>query len=204
MKLEELKDIWEDYSEETPKVEQEEFENLLKGRAKTALQKINRSIRIEGGILLVFILTFSLLNLINLGFYQQVISIFLISLSVVAILSYVYLSQKLNKILFIHQNLKQAVEKLIVLMEKFSKIYLYTTVILTPFSFLSGFFYGLFAFGSEKEVSLSLGIIGLALGCLVLVMLSIYPFTKWVLQKLYGKYIQQLKEVQEELLENDE
>lgn len=200
MKLEELKNIWEDYATETPKVNPEEIETLLKGRTQTALQKINRSIRIEGGILLAFIFVFSSLSLINFGFYQKLIAVFLISISLIALFSYIYVSRKLNRILFIHQNLKEAVEKLLMLMEKFSKAYLYVTIMLTPFSFLSGFFYGFFAFGGQ-EVEVSLTILGLALGFLVLVMCSVYPLTKWLLQKLYGKYIQQLKEVQQELAE---
>lgn len=201
MKLDELKGIWENYTEDTPKMEQEELETLLKGRTKTALQKIQRNIRLEGGVLVLFILVFSVLSFINFGFYQKIIAISLIAISMLYITFYVYVSQKLNKILFIHQNLKQALEKLISLMNKFSKIYLYSTIILTPFSFSAGFFYTYFAKkGIETDVPMN--VIWFVIGGIFVMMLLIYPLTKWILRKLYGKYLERLKDAYQELNDN--
>jgi len=90
------------------------------------------------GSLLVFILFFSVLNFINFGFYQKEIIIFLISISTISAVYYFYIARKLHKILFIHQSLKIALENVIALMNKFSQIYVYASIILTPLGFLAG------------------------------------------------------------------
>jgi len=198
MELENLKSIWKDISkqeEQVSRLDSEEITSLLKGKTQNAFSKIKRNLLFEVGSLLLATIVF--LGLIISQHVPSKIPL-VISISVVFVLSAVYYIAKyyqLSRINIQADNLKNGLKTLINTLEKFLKMYFIGSMALTPASTLTGFIYG-YNLNKQSDDWLSemdFVIWSVAFITVFLLTLTMYPFMRWYLHKLYGSYVQELK-----------
>lgn len=188
-------------------VTENNFSSILKGKASSVISKIKKSLWFEIGCCVIVIMGFIIIALItermSFRIYFGFFGIIFIPFSLV----FFYLLKKItefdNSVLPVKENLQQ----LISMLEEFTKRYFQFNMALLPICFLFAFALGY----NEKEpiehldqlitklkVSKSL-YLGFILGYTILITVGLIYITKWYIKKLYGKYIDQLKVLLDEL-----
>ncbi len=202
MELEELKNIWKSYTEEQgQQISPAEIKEMLSGRTQNAISKINRSIFLEVGLLLVMSFVFSITTLLVGQIEHQILFAMIMVICVLSGGYYFFKYRQINAVAITSDNLKNSLQKLIHVLDTFLKIYLYGSIIITPISFLTGFFYGFTLAGEDHTLQQAMQweIIAISLGLTVIATLLMYPFMKWYIRRLYGNYLQELKTCMHEL-----
>lgn len=186
--------------------------SLLSKKTNSLIGKLKKSLWIEIGFCVLIMLLFFII-----GLYSPYLSlqIYFSSFAVIAFLFLVILIYLLRRTTQISNNtqlpVKTNLKTIVSIIEDFMKRYFQFTMALIPvcliFSFLLGFnepkqipeldkvAIGLFS--SKWQVLLFLV---LYIGLLTV---GVYYFTKWYLRKLYGKYIDQLKQCIQDLSDEE-
>ena len=207
MNLDELKILWQEHSAhevETFWLRQDEIQRMLRQKGKTALGKIQRNIKLEMGAVVI-------LGLLGLWPGENGIqpwAVIVVSVYILASgLFYWYKYRALNRADIANGNLREAFEQLTKTMGRYMKIYRWIVIAFIPLigigSILAGFMMALQDDGkSLAEVPVFVFGILLLIGLIYAVLASL--FTRWYLQRLYGRYYQALKECLRELNEMEE
>ncbi len=207
MNLDELKHIWQEQSAslEGYKLEAQELSSMLEGKSKTLLNKINRNIFIEMGV--VVVLTFLGLLFLELqrpGVYLS---------EVLSAMGYVLISgvffaikyRNLNKGVLRTYTLKTALTHIVRVLHIFMQIYYWLSYSVPVFVFGAAF-YGLkFRTEANGNSLSSLPVenwVGFILSMLLLGILSIFAMRLYV-RWLYGKHYKELKACLAELEEQE-
>lgn len=208
MNLDELKNIWQEQtaSLEGYQLEEQELFSMLKGRSKTLLNKINRNIMIEMGVVVVL----TLLGLAWLSFQGPGVgpSEWLLSLGYVVFSGVFYgiKYRSLNRGRLRTYTLKEALRHIVKVMRIFMQIY-YGLSYMLPLLVMGG---GLMGLKMKKEamgesladitgqtwVAFTLTMLVVGFASIALIRL----YVKW----LYGKHYNELKTCLNELSENPE
>ena len=203
MEIDDLKSLWNELATnqtKTQSIDKAEIKKLIKGKTQHAVSKINRSILLEVGSLLIVTLFFAF----SIFFQEKIVDYTLLSALIVFCSAYfLYYGikyQRINSIINSGQNLRTSLKNLISTLGYFLKFYLYSSLIVTPIAFLTGFFYG---YSSLQETNNPVALdfytlITLDVTAGVLTIL-VYPFMKWYIRRLYGRYIDELKNCLKEL-----
>lgn len=207
MELHELKSIWKEISEEhlpQKQVASSEIRKMLKGKTQNAVSKINRSIQLEGGLMIAMILAFSLNSLFgSLNLFEKSLSavIMLMCLGFSALYWVKY--RRINQVEIHTHNLKTSLQQLIGILDSFFTFYKSISYYLIPFSYLIGFLYGfsLASDGDMLETLMRWEVLLLSLLMSVLVIALYWPVCKWFSKKLYGNYLDELRDCLQELEE---
>jgi membrane glycosyltransferase len=185
---------------------EEDFAALLKKKANSVISKIRKSLQFEIISCIVITLLFAIIGFISSysSFRIYFITFTLLFLPFIFIL--IYLLRKTNKINN-SGSVRSHLQSIISILEEFVKRYFQFTMALIPICFTFAFILGynekesipmLDHFHALYNPSLSM-ILTSALLYMVVFAVGIYYFTKWYLQKLYSRYILQLKEYMVEL-----
>lgn len=203
MEINDLKSLWNELAKnqaESKIVAADEIKKLIKGKTHHAIGKINRGIMLEVGSLLLMTLFFS----ISIILYEHIAHKPLLSVVIIfclaSVLYYWIKYRRINQIINSGNNLRESLRILTKTLDYFLKFYLYSSLIVTPIAFVTGFFYGYFSLDdSQTPKNLSLSVIGILLILSVLLVIVIYPFMKWYIRRLYGRYLDELKTCLQEL-----
>ncbi|MES2003410.1 MAG: hypothetical protein V4450_02725 [Bacteroidota bacterium] len=182
---------------------------LLKGKTLSVVGKLKRSLWIEILCCVLIIFGFG-----YLGFFGKYHS-FRIYFSVFTFVSIgflvllIYLLRKTALLSATDQPVKSNLQTIVTTIEEFMKRYFQFTMALIPICFTFAFLLGYNEPEKIPEVdhyakglfSSATQVIVFMVGYMVLLSVGIYYFTKWYLKKLYGNYINQLKECIAELSE---
>lgn len=175
-----------------------DISSMLRNDTLSVIQKIQRSLRLEILISILFVAVCAYMVLFeNAWIYNIYFSLFgLIGLVFIVVL--LILLKKTRNISI--SPVKENIESVVLVIEQYAKRYLQFTVVLLPFCF------GLSLWLSYNDSERILKPMDLkSLIYISLTMLAsgtgVYFFTKWYLKKLYGDYILQLKGL---LIEFDE
>jgi len=185
------------------------FAVLLKGKASSVIQKIKKSLWFEIICCILVVPLFLGIALFSsyssLKLYFGLFGIIFIPFSLI----FFYLLKKINE--FDHSVLpiKENLQQLVKMLEEFTRRYFQFNMALLPICFLFALFLGY----NEKdpipvldEINNKLKItkalyIGFIIGYTITMILGLVFLTKWYIRKLYGKYIDQLKQLLAELKE---
>ena len=112
---------------------------------------------------------------------------------------------RIKKFFSYNQNIKSSLQLLISQLERYLSIYFWGSLLLTPISgFLSGFaiLYEMKALGFLLYFDVfSSSTLSMILSFALLLTLISYPIMKWYIRKLYGQYLEKLKDCLKELQE---
>ena len=203
MEIEDLKSLWNELASnqtKTRNIDKARIKKLIKGKTQHAVSKINRSILLEVGSLMIATLFFAF----SIFFQENIVSYSLLSVIIVFCSAYfLYYGikyQRINSIINSGQNLRESLKNLIHTISYFLKFYLYSSLIVTPIAFILGFFYG---YSSLQETSdpVALDFYTLLTLDIVAALLTVvaYPFMKWYIRRLYGRYLDELQDCLKEL-----
>ena len=170
---------------------------LMKGKAVSLLQKIRKSILLEILISVCFGIACGIVLLsIDSWMYYILFSVFaVIAIAFIAVLY--FLLKKVNATIS-SGTVKQNLMQLMTIIREYCKRYLQLTLFLLPLSFAFGMW---LSYNDPSKVlqPIQLSTAGILVAVFIVIGAVIYFFTRWYLQKLYGKYLQELSELAEEL-----
>ncbi|HQS24732.1 MAG: hypothetical protein B7Y11_09270 [Sphingobacteriia bacterium 24-36-13] len=211
MELDDLKGlINQKLMEGSPNITENNFTDLLKGKASSVISKIKKSLWFEIACCALVVPLFIGIALFSshssLKIYFGLFGAIFIPFTLI----FFYLLKKINEfdqsVLPIKENLQQ----LIKMLEDFTRRYFQFNMALLPICFLVALFLGY----NEKEpiavldnifdklkVNKSI-YIGFIVGYSIAIVFGLVYLTKWYIRKLYGKYIDQLKLLLTELKED--
>ena len=187
----------------------EDIAALLTKRTGSIVDKLKRSLWIEiiFGILIVMI--FGYIGLFsNYHAFRIYFSVFAV-LSAAFVIILIYLLRRTSKLGATALPIKSNLQNIVNIIQEFVKRYFQFTMALIPVCFIFSFLLGyndpepMPAFDNfAKNIFSSAGrVIIFLLAYFLLLSIGMYYFTKWYLKKLYGKYVNQLKECIAELKE---
>jgi hypothetical protein len=202
MNLEDLKSVWKEPETQSESFEEERLRTLLRKRSRSAISRINRSIWIEAGLVLLILLVF----LVSLFPYETFLVRFqtawVVVLSVASLVYYWYKFRILNRkgmeALPLHDYLREMVRR----MQRFMRIYDFIIVILMPLFLISGFIAG-FVTG-VKDAGSSLQSVSIGGWAMVIALLAgmsavVIGMGKGYIWLMYGRYFSDLKKCLAEL-----
>lgn len=211
MELDELKGlINQKLMEGSPNMTENNFTDLLKGKASSVISKIKKSLWFEIACCALVVPLFIGIALFSshssLKIYFGLFGAIFIPFTLI----FFYLLKKINEfdqsVLPIKENLHQ----LIKMLEDFTRKYFQFNLALLPICFLLALYLGY----NEKEPIVILDnlinklkvtksiYIGFIIGYSIAMVVGLVYLTKWYIRKLYGKYIDQLKLLLAELKED--
>jgi hypothetical protein len=207
MNLDELKHIWKEGSaaQQVEKLEAQEILGLLKGKSQSLLNKINRNILIEMGVVVLLTLFF----LFNQQASEGGVSAgeWWLSLGYVLFSAVFYgiKYQSLNHGKLRTRNLKSALKHIVRVMRIYMNIYYWSSYLLLPALSSLGFFMGLTQGLAENGKTLAdlsperWGLVILILGIFNFIGIGLVRlYVRW----LYGRHYKELKACLQELDEN--
>ena len=186
-----------------------ELSLLLKKAATSVIHKLQRSLWIDMIINILVLLLFIWQALFNKLWSLRIYFSTFIILSVVALLVLIYLIKKIESLNSSVLPVKQNLEQVYKIINFYKVICFRLTMIFIPlcifYALLLGYIEG--KAGTSVDYSLLIQKAGakIWIGALLLILylgglsVGVYYFTKWFLDRLYGKYLIKLKSLIEEL-----
>lgn len=186
--------------------------SLLTKKTHSLISKLKKSLWIEIGFCILIMLLFMIIGILS---PYQSLQIYFSVFAVIAFLFLIILVYLLRRTAQISNNtqlpVKTNLKTIVSIIEEFTKRYFQFTMALIPVCFIFSFLLGynepkripeldkvsLSFFNNKWQVLLFLIIY------MGLLTVGVYYFTKWYLRKLYGKYIDQLKQCIQDLSEEE-
>lgn len=211
MELDDIKhQIKKELEQPSTNLEKLAFEKALHTPTKSILGKIKKSMILE-----------FILNIICIGGFayfayttdHKGLAIYLWTFVGVGIVFLFILSKLYQQLLEVEQTsgsiLKTRLEQLYTLLRKFVKHYFQITMALIPICLIYSFALGYYDEQYQSSTNSTTGtsiepyiVIALTLAYIIGFTLFIYYFTKWYLRKLYGKHLDNLQHLLDELNDN--
>ena len=196
MELDDLKSMFRDQG--SPKRSPEEMASYLRLRSSSVIEKIRRSIVIEFTCGVLFILAaIAWLILTDVLFYKA-LSIYVIASCTFFLFFLTRLNKRISQSFMSELPVADSLKEIIRILATFLRLYFWLSMAMMPVVFVIGL---LTINTDNKEVFNTKGwtiYIAWFIGWSAFM----YFFTKWYLRKLYGKYMEELKNQLKEL-END-
>lgn len=211
MNLDDLKiQLNQSLATNTPTKSIEDLRQAVHAKTNHIVQKLIRSLNFEYYFSIFFL---GLFIAICLNTKYKNVTIYLACFAVLTaafIILLYFLKQKTIKLSSNTLSIKQNLKQLYTLLSEFKKRYMQFTLGLLPVAMIFSFYLG-YVFPEDFEQSISYGSLQsfnpnkqvywyFAIYFIAL-MIGTYFFTKWYLNKLYGKHLAQLKELIDELEE---
>ena len=207
MELDELKHIWQNHTAILLKDDyrtEEDIGKMLRQRSRQALSKINRSIAIEVGILLLLALG-ACWQLMQVDASWHAFASILLGFVGLSLVFYAWKYRQLNRVGMETANLKEALTRTTQTMAGYMRLYSYAGMIVVPLLGACGVLYGVYVSANEEGTSISdFGLSNwIFIGSVVVIYagLSIL-FTRWYVRKLYGVHYDELRNCLVELQES--
>jgi hypothetical protein len=196
MELDDLKSMFR--GQGNPKRSPEEMATYLRLRSSSVIEKIRRSIVIEFTCAILFMLgAIAWLILTQILFYKA-LAIYVIVSCAFFIFYLTRLNKRISRSFMSQLPVVESLKEIIRIMETFLRLYFWLTMAMMPVVFVIGL---LTINTGNKEIFTTKGWT-IYTAWFVGWTAFMYFFTKWYLRKLYGKYMEELKNQLKEL-END-
>jgi hypothetical protein len=201
MELDELKNIWNKNKADFQQKDEVQLAAMLKGSSRSIVDKLKRSVWFE--LILTILVGMALLVYafaIPAGALKWA-TIAIILLLVAYSVYYVKKLLLLNRFNTADDNLKANLEKLVASLTGYLKFYKKSYTILYPIYFALSILFGALEMGSDRflaKLSDPKTVLYL-LALTVVVTFITLAFTNWLLRKLYGRHLEKLEALLDEL-----
>ncbi|HNX54564.1 MAG TPA: hypothetical protein PKO30_03185 [Prolixibacteraceae bacterium] len=230
MDLKDLKSAWETYSSQEMnkhRLEKETIQEMLKTRTRSLVERINQNIRIGLTILLLFIAYVVADSMFLSAYFSKVIihqvveypkwlepiDFFTISLIVLTYLFFVIRYLKIKRSFSIDLHIKDLLKGILETVQTYRRMFFLAVgmfLLNMIASFSAGIYEGIKMNANSRNISISQIESSqiwkqVAFGTLILILfvaLFFYVF-RWGFNKLYGKYLQSIKDTLKELDESE-
>ena len=212
MELDELKYYLNQKIESDEQKSHSELSLLLKKDTFSVVRKLQRSLQFELLCNIIVLLLFIWEALFNKLWSLRIYFGTFIILSIIAMFTLIYLIRKVNKLNSIVLPIKQNIEEIYNIVHSYKVICFRATMLLIPICLIYSLTLGYvearngatmdYAFIIQKlGAKIWLVLAGLII-YLIILGAAVYYFTKWWLNRLFGKYLKQLRSLLDEF--NDE
>lgn len=201
MELEDLKSIWKSSEPEFKPKDEQEIALMLKGKSKSIIDTLKRNVWFE--------LAFTILITVGLMLYALSLpngalkstSISLLLLCIAGAFYYIKKIILLNRFEGVNENLRDNISMLIKNLTSYLKFYKNSYAILYPVYFALGLVFGAIERGTAKYIEF---LSQPKMIAYLVLMAGVFFFTStrfvsWYLKKLYGRHLDKLKNLLEEI-----
>jgi len=210
MDLDQLKDIWKGLDEPVAgRQGKQEILNMLKKRSQGPIAKMKRNLLFE--LISVIILYSALITHYLTAFDHELQSVawFLLVIGVLFLVYYFLKNKLLNEMQQVSGKVRFHLERQVITLEKYVRIYMIAGVIMVPvcLAFFGWIFYNQVEDFSKSSIlfpSDTNSLWKVILAWLILTLALIIPVYfayVWILNKMYGKHIDKLKQIIKEMSE---
>ena len=200
MELKDLKNIWKN-QKPADVLDENDIRPILRKKTQNTLQKIQKILQLELGILFVTAVAIAYVLVYTNSFDNLLLRIIFPGVLIFFFVLYVITYRKISKTKITDITIKECLESTITQMEKFLKLYIFSTVILAGLGFFLGIWVTQLMNNELGDISDGSGSDGLW-GFLLLAFgfaLLLFPFVRWYINKLYRKPLELLKAYHNEL-----
>lgn len=203
MELESLKEIWNKSLPSETEISGEDIRQIMRQRSKSAIAKMKRNLMIE---LALMVLIYAYAVIQNDHFMPGLQWLF-VGIEVIYLfyfgIKYRLLSRMENPAFEVRSSLQKQLNSL----ENLLRFYLWSGLLLIPIAALVSFWIG-YTYSNPAEFSRDNSLLLITsfviLVASILICIPIFFFTKWYIRKLYGRHIEKLKNMMNELSEEGE
>jgi len=208
VELDELKQIWQQQpASPPPDIDAEGLRELLKGKSYTVFEKLRRNLLLE---IIMYAVSLTLILGVACYFNSRVITTLIIACIVCVFIPYLvyYISKynQLRRLSLFSNDIKRSLELSIETLQKYLNLYMAGSILLTPvtvFLVATIFMYELKELGLLRHFNpTGEGFIWTALIAAAIATTVNVPLMRWYTRKMYGKYVDQLKDYLGELNDN--
>jgi len=197
MELDEFKQrVKEKEPEKTALHSADELEGYTRKRTRSVINHIKRSILFELGACFIFIATALWVWFSYPVPYVRAFSLLSVSLCCFLLIYLGALYKKISKYEEAALTVKNSLRQVIDIVEQFTRVYFQFTMITLPIAFIFGLITGFLTVNGDtgiKNFNWQKAILFYT-GWFIFWSCMMYFFSKWYIKKLYGNYLQQLKE----------
>lgn len=203
MELDSLKEIWNHSGASGKEVSGEEVRRILRRQSGSSIAKMKRNLKIE---LAVMVVLYAYVVFRDVHAVPGMLWLLLLVIEAVYLVYFGIKYHLLNRMecstCEVRSNLQQQLKSL----ERLLRFYLWSGIVLIPLVVLCSFWIG---YSYDPPTGLPQDAYFLPLVSLALLVLSfllcipLFYFTKWYIRKLYGRHIDKLKEMIQDLNEEE-
>lgn len=174
----------------------------IRKQSGSIIEKIKKSLQLEMALAVFFFLLISWIIFRLPNLYLQ---IFALIMTVLCLCFTFYIAQLYKKIIYYQStttSIKTNLEQVINILKQFTRLYFILTLVMVPVILLSAISFGFASLQAITKTPLNTysaqqltALFGLSLAWCI----ATYFFTKWYIRKLYGNYLDSLKQQLREL-----
>ncbi|MGL6267610.1 MAG: hypothetical protein ACRC2O_06770 [Chitinophagaceae bacterium] len=206
MELDQWKNIWKEEGN-SPSNDAKKLQLLLSKKSKSPVAKMKRNLKVE---LWFVIITYGFMILFYfIAFKGRMIAVswFMLFIGLLFVIYFQRKNKLLTEIECLSCEVKSNLQKQVITLEKYIRIYLIGGTLLAPVSLLFfGWFFYISAWRNNYDSILYPGdhnpiwkVILVWVMLTAIVTFIFYMLNKWYVRKLYGKHVEKLKEVLSEM-----
>ena len=197
MELEKIKEIWKSNKVPVQTIRVDQMNNILSKKSFTLISRMKRNLLWE---LVGVIILYSAAGIYFVISGFETISLWLGSLFICFLFYFFMKNRLLVKMTCISCEIKINLERHLQHLQQYQKFYAWASTLLTPVSFLAGWFILLDVHGVRFPLSeTDAGLFILFLGLGILVSVSTFFLNRIYVKKLYGRYVEKLKSLLNEM-----
>lgn len=201
MEIDELKDIWRKQNEAFRPRDESELATMLKGKSRSIVTRLKRSVWFE--LIFTLVAGLGLLGyaLTLPGGWLKWTSISMVVLFCIYSFYYYKKLDLLNRFDPANENLKDNLTRLVGSLKGYLKFYKRSYAVLYPLYFFLGLLFTAIEYGAQgflNRISRPEVIVALVAFAILIFVCSTW-LTTWYLRKLYGNHLEKLEKLREEL-----
>ncbi len=207
MELDQLKEMWSDLGESKHSTSKQELQGILQKKSKSPIAKMKRNLFIEM-LFVVVLYSWSIINYF-LKFKGALVSIaWLMLLTAVLFMIYYFRKRKLlQQMDCVTSKVKSNLQHRVNTLEKYIRLYLIAGTLMFPFIMITA---GVIIFLFDPKIQASSlhltfwPFFFLLLTVSVIGTIPMYFLNKWYVRKLYGQHTEKLKQIVNEMSEEED
>lgn len=206
MELEKWKDIWKEAGDQAPN-DAQKLHSLLDKKSKSPVAKMKRNLRVELWFVIITYGAMILFYFLAFKGRMSAVSWFMLFIGLLFVIYFQRKNKLLTEMECLSCEVKSNLQKQTTTLEKYIRIYLIGGTVLAPVSLLFfGWFFYARAWTNVNDTIFYPGdhnpMWKVILAWVILtsiVTILFYLLNKWYVRKLYGKHVEKLKEVLNEM-----
>jgi 4-hydroxybenzoate polyprenyltransferase len=207
MELDQLKEMWSDLGESKPSTSKQELQSIMQKRSKSPIAKMKRNLFLE----MIFIVVLYSVSIIYyfMEFKGAMLSVAWLMLFTAVLFMIYYFSKRklLRQMECVTGEVKSNLQHQVKTLEKYIRLYLVTGTLMFPFVMITA---GIIIFLFDPKMQTNSTHLSFWPFFLLLITFSflatipMYFLNKWYIRKLYGQHADKLKQIVNEMNEEED
>lgn len=207
MELDQLKEMWSGLEESKPSTSKQELQSIMQKKSKSPIAKMKRNLFVE----MIFIIVLYSLSIIYyfMQFKGAILSVAWLMLFIAILFMIYYFNKRklLQQMECVSGEVKTNLQHQVKTLEKYIKLYLIAGTLMFPFVMITA---GVIIFLFDPKMQANPAHLSFWPFFLLLLVVSLvatipmYFLNKWYIRKLYGQHAEKLKQIVNEMSEEED